>query len=189
MSEQDKTETEIDELERDPQVDGGAAEAADSDEPAARIAELEDKLARTERALAEADLRAQAEIQNIRRRAERDVSNAHRFAVEKFAADMLPVADALERALASLDPQDEALKTAREGSELTLKALLDVFTRFNIEPVNPHGEAFNPELHEAMAMVPQPDAEPNSVIDVLEKGYTLNGRLLRPAKVAVAKAE
>lgn len=184
MSEQDKTE--VDELAPDVQA---GADSAGGDDPAAREAELEAKLADTEKALAEADLRAQAEIQNVRRRAERDVANAHRFAVEKFAAEVITVADALERALGSLDPDDESLKTAREGTELTLKVLLDVFGRFNIEQVNPEGETFNPELHEAMAMVPQPGARPNSVIDVLEKGYTLNGRLLRPAKVAVAKAE
>ena len=182
MSDQEKTVAD----QQDPQL-VTEENGADEQDPQQRIAELEEKLAEAEKALGEADLRAQAEIQNIRRRAERDVSNAHRYAVEKFAADVLVVADALERALANINPEDESLKTIREGSELTLKALLDVFARFNIEQINPHGETFNPELHEAMAMVPQPGAEPNSVIDVLEKGYTLSGRLLRPAKVAVAK--
>ncbi|MCK0538064.1 nucleotide exchange factor GrpE [Alcanivorax quisquiliarum] len=153
-----------------------------------QLAQLSEELAQTRKALAEADLRAQAEIQNMRRRMEREVANAHKFAVEKFAGEIISVADSLERGLAALNAEDEAQAPAREGLELTLKLLLDVFGRFNIEQINPPGQPFNPDLHEAMAMVPSPDAEPNSVIEVLEKGYALNGRLLRPARVVVAKA-
>lgn len=156
-------------------------------DPTGRIAELEERLANTERLLAEADLRAQAEIQNMRRRLERDMANAHKFAVERFAGDVLAVADSLERGIKSLPEDDQALQPAREGLELTNKVLLDIFSKHGIEQVDPSGATFDPELHEAMTMVPVPDAAPNSVVEVLEKGYTLNGRLIRPARVVVAK--
>jgi molecular chaperone GrpE len=136
----------------------------------------------------EQSLRAAAEAQNIRRRAEKDAENARKFALEKFAGDMLPVVDNLDRALASADVEDEALKSILEGVELTRKTLIDALARHNVEQLNPVGEPFNPEYHEAMAMVPNPDVEPNSVMDVMQKGYTLNGRLLRAAMVVIAKA-
>jgi len=151
------------------------------------LAQTQERLAKVEKALSEADIRAQAEMQNVRRRAERDVESAHKFALEKFAGDILTVADSLERGLATLDPEDEALKPAREGLELTLKVLLDVFAKYNLEQIDPQGEPFNPEHHEAMTMIPAPDVEPNSVVEVLEKGYQLNGRLIRPARVVVSK--
>jgi len=152
------------------------------------LAQTQERLAKVEKALAEADVRAQAEMQNVRRRAERDVESAHKFALEKFAGDILTVADSLERGLATLDPENEALKPAREGLELTLKVLLDVFAKYNLEQIDPQGQPFNPEHHEAMTMIPAPDVEPNSVVDVMEKGYQLNGRLIRPARVIVSKA-
>jgi molecular chaperone GrpE len=151
------------------------------------LAQTQERLAKVEKALAEADVRAQAEMQNVRRRAERDVESAHKFALEKFAGDILTVADSLERGLATLDPEDEALQPAREGLQLTLKVLLDVFAKYNLEQIDPQGEPFNPEHHEAMTMIPAPDVEPNSVVEVLEKGYQLNGRLIRPARVVVSK--
>jgi molecular chaperone GrpE len=134
-------------------------------------------------------LRAVAEAQNVRRRAEKDAENARKFALEKFAGDILSVADNLDRALAAADAEDEALKPILEGVELTRKSLLDALARHNVEQIDPTGQPFDPEFHEAMAMVPNPSAEPNSVIDVMQKGYTLNGRLLRAAMVVVAKAE
>ena len=151
------------------------------------LAQTQERLAKVEKALAEADVRAQAEMQNVRRRAEQDAEKARKFALEKFAGDILTVADSLERGLATLDPQDDALKPAREGLELTLKVLLDVFAKYNLEQIDPQGEPFNPEHHEAMTMIPAPDVEPNSVVEVLEKGYQLNGRLIRPARVVVSK--
>lgn len=153
----------------------------------AQLAAKEDELARVQKALDEADVRAQAEIQNIRRRSEMDVDKARKFALEKFAKDVLSVADSLERGLGSLEEGNEALQPAREGMELTLKQLLDVFARFQIEQLDPAGAPFDPESHEAMTQIPHPDAEPNTVVDVLEKGYALNGRLLRPARVVVSK--
>lgn len=169
-------------------ADEGQEQATEADAEA-ELAALRDELAQARKALGEADLRAQAEIQNMRRRAERDVEAAHKYALEKFAGEVITVADSLERALTSLDADNETLAPAREGTQLTLKVLLDVFGRFNIAQLDPKGETFNPEQHEAMAMVPHPEAAPNSVIDVLEKGYTLNGRLLRPARVVVARAD
>ncbi|WP_290537420.1 MULTISPECIES: nucleotide exchange factor GrpE [Alcanivorax] len=169
---------------------GADAESSEPEQPTAeeQLAEAEAELAKVKKALGEADIRAQAEIQNVRKRAERDVQHARKFALEKFAGDLLSVADNLERGLAALDDNDDALQGAREGIELTLKSLLDAFAKYNLEQINPSDEPFNPELHEAMTMVPVPNVEPNTVIDVLEKGYQLNGRLIRPARVVVSKA-
>lgn len=181
--------TEVEQTEQEQLVEPVAetAEAAEEVDLAAELAASRDELARVSKALAEAELRAQAELQNIRRRLEMDVDKARKFALEKFARDVLSVADSLERGLGALDKDNDVLAPAREGMELTLKQLLDVFGRFQIEQIDPAGAPFDPELHEAMTQIPYPDAEPNTVVDVLEKGYALNGRLLRPARVVVAK--
>ncbi len=133
-------------------------------------------------------LRAQAEAQNARRRAEQDVEKAHKFGQEKLVSDLLPVIDNLERALDSMNVEDEALKSVVEGIELTLKSFQDTLTKHKIEALNPEGEPFDPQLHQAMTMVPNPDVEPNTVINVFQKGYTLHGRLVRPAMVVVSQA-
>ncbi len=133
-------------------------------------------------------LRIQAEMQNMRRRAERDVENAHKFALDKFSADLLPVVDNLERALSAINAEDESQKAIAEGIELTLKSFLEVLKRFKIDAVDPAGEPFDANLHQAVSMVPNPDMEPNTVMDVFQKGYTLNGRLIRPAMVVVSSA-
>ena len=132
-------------------------------------------------------LRVQAEMQNVRRRAERDVENAHKFALDKFAADLLPVVDNLERALAAIDVADEGQKAVAEGLELTLKSFMEVLARYKIEAIDPAGQPFDAELHQAVSMVPNPDLEANTVMDVFQKGYTLNGRLVRPAMVVVSQ--
>jgi molecular chaperone GrpE len=138
--------------------------------------------------LAELQPRTQAEIQNIRRRAEQDVEKAHKFGLEKFANELLPVVDSLERAIDASQGEDEAIKAIREGVEMTLSMFLGSMAKFNVEQVNPQqGEAFNPEHHQAMSMVPAEGAEPNTVVAVVQKGYLLNGRLMRPAMVMVAK--
>ncbi|HEX4937744.1 MAG TPA: nucleotide exchange factor GrpE [Candidatus Kapabacteria bacterium] len=137
----------------------------------------------------ESVLRAQAEMQNVRRRAERDVENAHKFALDKFSADLLPVVDSLERALDAAGQIDnEAVKGMKDGIELTLKMFTDTLAKHGVQQVNPLGQPFNPEFHQAMSMVPNPDLAPNSVMAVLQKGYTLSGRLVRPAMVVVSKA-
>ena len=133
-------------------------------------------------------LRIQAEMQNMRRRAERDVENAHKFALDKFSADLLPVVDNLERALSAIDAEDEGQKAIAEGIELTLKSFVEVLIRFKVEAVDPAGQPFDANLHQAVSMVPNPDLEPNTVMDVFQKGYTLNGRLIRPAMVVVSSA-
>lgn len=132
-------------------------------------------------------LRVQAEMQNVRRRAERDVENAHKFALEKFATELLSVVDNLERALSAINTEDESQKSVAEGIELTLKTFIDVLAKFNVEAVEPEGQPFDADLHQAVSTVPNTDVEPNTVIDVFQKGYTLNGRLIRPAMVVVSK--
>ena len=182
-AEQDKAQVSEEELQE--QVTDSGAEAEAGDDLQAQL-----EAARQEAADAkEQALRAAAEAQNVRRRAEKDAENARKFALEKFAGDMLGVADNLERALAAADVENETLKPLVEGVELTRKALQDALARHNVEAIDPTGQPFDPEFHEAMAMVPNPSVEPNTVIDVMQKGYTLNGRLLRAAMVVVAKGE
>jgi molecular chaperone GrpE len=131
-------------------------------------------------------LRAMAELENVRRRAARDVENAHRYGLEKFAAELLAVRDSLEMGLEAGDKAD--VRSLLSGKEATLKLLARAFEKFNITEINPLGAPFDPKLHEAMAMQESDTAEPNSVLQVVQKGYELNGRLLRPARVIVAKA-
>ena len=176
------------------ETDGDAAEAQEHEgeaiaegepDPAVKIAELEQALAEAR----ESVLRAQADAINAQRRAEKEVEKARKFALEGFSKEVLVVADNLERALSLVNPEDEAIKSIVEGIELTLKSFGDVLAKFNIEAVDPHGEPFDPQLHQAMSMVPNPEVDPNTVIAVMQKGYTLNGRLIRPAMVMVSKAE
>lgn len=135
-------------------------------------------------------LRAKAEMENIRRRAETDLSNAHKYAVERFAAEVLTVKDSLELAQA-IDIQSEnaeAVAKMHEGLELTLKQMDSIFEKFALVTVEPKGEKFDPEQHQAITMVESQDVEPNHVVEVVQKGYLLNNRVLRPAMVIVAKA-
>ena len=131
-------------------------------------------------------LRLQADIENLRKRRERDVANAHKFALEKFAVDLLPVRDSLEMGLAAADSGDAA--KLKEGSELTLKMLVSAMEKYNIKEVNALNEQFNPEYHEAMSMQEREDVPQNTVVTVVQKGYLLNDRLIRPAMVIVSKA-
>lgn len=152
--------------------------------PEAQIESLQEELAKTK----DDALRMVAEAQNIKRRAEKDIENARKFALEKFSRELLVVADNLERALEAADLNNEDLKPLIQGVELTQKSLIDTLAKFNVEQLNPVGEPFDPQYHQAISMVENPDAEPNSVTLVMQKGYMLNGRLLRPAMVMVAKA-
>jgi molecular chaperone GrpE len=160
------------------------AQAPQADDLAARVAALEEQLA----AAQDQTLRTAAELQNVRRRAEQDVEKAHKFALEKFASDLLAVIDSLERGLEMSDANNEALRPMREGMELTLKVFQDTLKRYQVEVIDPHGVPFNPELHQAMAMEESANVEPGSVLKVFQKGYSINGRLLRPAMVVVSKA-
>lgn len=128
-------------------------------------------------------LRAAAEAQNVRRRAEVDIEKAHKFALEKFARELLPVVDSLEKATEALTSAEDSQK---EGVEMTLQLFLAAMGKFQVKQLDPLGNPFDPQYHEAMSMVPNPDMPSNAVMDVLQKGYSLNDRLLRPAMVVVA---
>ncbi|MEL7537523.1 MAG: nucleotide exchange factor GrpE [Pseudomonadota bacterium] len=172
----------------DPNASAGSTAADDDNaETASSAATADEALAAAEaRANENWDryLRTAAEIENVRKRAARDVEQARKFALERFASDLLAVADSLEMGLQAAETSDAG--RLREGTEATLKLLNQVFERFGIESVDPVGEPFDPEFHEAMTMLPSPDAEPGSVVTVIQRGYTLNGRLVRPARVVVA---
>lgn len=129
-------------------------------------------------------LRAAAELENVRKRSARDVENARKFALERFGKELLAVRDTLEMGLAAVE--GASIESLIEGKEATLKLLTSVLQQFGIEEVDPEGEPFDPELHEAISMQPSDSVEPGSVVNVVQKGYTLNGRLLRPAMVIVA---
>jgi molecular chaperone GrpE len=158
--------------------------ATDTAEPESAIASMEEELSKYR----EQALRAQAEMQNVRRRAEIDVEKAHKFALEKFVRELLPVVDSLEKAVENSAGDSELLVRIREGVEMTLNMMLGSLGKFNVEQLDPMGEPFDPQLHEAMSMVPSPEVEPNTVVGVMQKGYTLNGRLVRPAMVMISKA-
>ncbi len=158
-----------------------------NDDVQTQLALAKDEIERLKQALVDTQLRAQAEVQNVRRRAEQDVEKAHKFALDKFAQELLPVIDSLERAVEACSSEDEAVVALREGAEMTLKLFLSSVEKFNLMVVDPVGQPFDPELHQAMSMVDAPDAQPNAVVAVMQKGYTLNGRLVRPAMVMVAK--
>ncbi len=154
-----------------------------------RIAELEAQLAEAQQHERDSLLRAKAEMENVRRRTELDIEKAHKFALEKFSGDLLPVLDNLERALDLADKNNPELTAMIEGIELTLKSLQDVVRKYGIEIVGDTNVPFNPEVHQAMSLMESADHQPNHVMMVMQKGYTLNGRLLRPAMVAVSKAK
>ena len=157
--------------------------APDLQQLQARVAELEDEL-----------LRNQAEMENIRKRAVRDVERARKFALEPFVTALLPTIESLTKARGSLSESEQASAESRhqadqtDGIALCLKLLLDTLTKFGVEEINPLGEPFDPNLQEAMTMIAQPEAEPNTVVQVLEIGYTLNKRLIRAAKVIVSSS-
>lgn len=171
----------------EPTVDFAAGEtsASQGDDTAESAAAVDIEALQEELATAKDNVvRATAEMQNVRRRAEKDVENARRYALEKMAKDILGVVDNLER---TLDSVGEEKTPFTEGVELTLKSFIDVLGRQKIEQLNPVGEPFDPQLHEAISMVPNPDAEDNTVLNVAQKGYTLNGRVIRAAMVIVCK--
>ena len=197
MAKQDTTQPEANEQGEPIEAQAGAAEAEGAVEGAAeaveQLAELSegDRLASMEEELTlakDAVLRAQADAQNVMRRAEQDVEKARKFALERFCAELLPVVDNLERALEASSGDDEIVKPIAEGVQLTLKSFQDALKKFHVEAIDPAGEPFDPQLHQAMSMVENPDVEPNTVILVMQKGYTLHGRLVRPAMVMVSKS-
>ncbi|MEL6870418.1 MAG: nucleotide exchange factor GrpE [Pseudomonadota bacterium] len=173
------------------QAEAAQADGASADGAHATESEIspEDALAAAEaRATEHWDkyLRAVAELDNVRKRARKDVENARNFGIEKFATELLAVNDSLEAAISN--GGEASAETLLEGSQATLRLLVTSLQKFGVAEVEPTGAPFDPQLHEAMTMVPSPDAEPNTVIDTIQKGYTLNGRLIRPARVIVAAA-
>ncbi|MBT5719604.1 nucleotide exchange factor GrpE [Gammaproteobacteria bacterium] len=165
-------------------ADENNAEQDPLEQAAAKLVECEEAAQRAKDDL----LRVQAEMQNVRRRAEQDVEKAHKYGQEKFSIELLAVVDNLERSLeVASNNEDETVKAIYEGVNLTLKSFLDCFTKFNIEAVDPLGEPFDPQLHQAMSIQENAECEPNTVIAVMQKGYTLHGRVIRPAMVMVSK--
>jgi len=192
MSEQDQsTEVELDESILDAQAQVSVEEVLEGVLEEITVesvqTELEVALEKIEEQQADV-LRAQAEVQNIRRRSEQDVSKAHKFGQEKLMTEVVSLLDNLGRAVEAGKADQATVEGLLEGVELSQKMLLDGLKKFNVEQLDPHGEPFNPELHEAMTAVPNPDMEPNTVMEVFQKGYTLNSRLIRPALVVVSKA-
>ncbi|GGI89549.1 nucleotide exchange factor GrpE [Legionella impletisoli] len=152
--------------------------------------ELEEKLTLAEQQAHEhweKSVKALAELENVRRRAERDVENAHRYGLEKFVDSLIPVVDSLEQALQLAEQEKDS--AMHEGLELTMKLFLDVLRKHGVEQLNPQGEPFDPQLHEAMSMQQSEDAKPNTVLAVFQRGYKLNDRVVRPARVIVAKGK
>lgn len=165
-------------------------EATEQDEQESKIAQLEAALLSSEAKVKEQQdsvLRAKAEVENMRRRTETEIDKARKYALNKFAEELLPVIDNLERAIQAADTDNEAVKPIVEGVELTHKTFVDAVAKFGLKEINPEGEAFNPEMHQAMSIQESPDHESNTVMFVMQKGYELNGRVIRPAMVMVAK--
>jgi len=174
-------------------LDIEGAEAVEVVEPDTELSveDLQKQLAKAEKKASEnwdKVLRIQAEMDNLKRRTQKDLDSAHKYGLEKFAKELLNVIDSLELGIQAATSDAPEVVKLKEGSELTIKQFETVFAKFNIEAIDPMGQPFNPEFHQAMSMVPTEDAEPNTVINVFQKGYVLNGRLIRPAMVVVAQA-
>ncbi|RJX74271.1 nucleotide exchange factor GrpE [Vibrio sinensis] len=160
------------------------------DEQEAKIAQLEAALLSSEAKIKDqqdAVLRAKAEVENMRRRTESEIDKARKYALNKFAEELLPVIDNLERAIQSADVDNEVIKPIIEGVELTHKTFVGAVSKFGLKEINPEGEQFNPEFHQAMSIQESADHDSNTVMFVMQKGYELNGRVIRPAMVMVAK--
>ena len=165
--------------EADETVEQVAATSYDTGDSASLETQLEE--------LKEALLRSQADIQNVRRRAERDIENAHKYAIEKFIKDLLAVLDSMDRALELATTTDGFDMAMLEGTQMTHKLLLDTVSRHGVEAIDPVGERFDPQQHQAMSMVESEDQEPNTVTAVMQKGYKLEGRVIRAAMVVVTR--
>jgi molecular chaperone GrpE len=195
---QDRQGSGTPEMERGAAVDDEATFEAGADEMAVDSEQAEqsaeDLSALLEQARAKADehyeqmVRAHAELENLKKRHARDLENAHKYALDKFVAELLSVWDSLE--LGHSAAQEEGANVAKllEGTELTLKMLGDAMAKFGVEQVDPIDQPFNPEFHQAMSMQPRDDVPPNTVVAVVQKGYLLNDRLVRPAMVMVSQA-
>lgn len=164
---------------------------SDVEDETSMIDELSKKLALAEQKIIDQKdsvIRAKADMENLRRRAALDIEKAHKFALDKFADGLLPVIDSLEMAISHADKDDDALKPMVDGVELTLKSMLATIEKFGLKVIDPKDEEFNPEKHQAMSMQVVEGVAANQVIAVMQKGYELNGRLVRPAMVMVSKS-
>ncbi len=197
-AEQTQTATEIEE-EHPSKIEAPAPEnqaevETEGETETEAAADEADLAAQLEEARSKADenwnlaVRAKAELENLRKRHERDLTNAHKYALERFVNELLPVRDSLELGLKAAQEESADVAKLREGTELTLNLFNTVLEKFNVAVIDPEGEPFNPELHQAMSMQPTEEIEPNTVITVVQKGYSLNGRLVRPAMVIVSQA-
>ena len=186
-------EVEAEAIGTDADIDWNEDEAQEGevlDEQEAKIAQLEAALLASEQRVKDQQdsvLRAKAEVENMRRRSEQEIDKARKYALNKFAEELLPVIDNLERAIQAADTENEAIKPIVEGVELTHKTFISTIEKFGLKEINPEGEAFNPEFHQAMSIQESPEHESNTVMFVMQKGYELNGRVVRPAMVMVAK--
>ncbi|EGR0751026.1 nucleotide exchange factor GrpE [Vibrio vulnificus] len=186
LKQQDAAEVEVEAVGTDADIEWNE----EADESASKIAELEAALLASEARVKEQQdsvLRAKAEVENMRRRTEQEIDKARKYALNRFAEELLPVIDNLERAIQAADAESEAVKPLLEGVELTHKTFVDVVSKFGLKEINPEGQPFNPEWHQAMSIQESPDHESNTVMFVMQKGYELNGRVIRPAMVMVAK--
>lgn len=173
------------ENENENKVSGGLLEEISHEELMKKLNEAEQKAQENW----ERVLRMQADNENLLRRTERDVASAHKYALEKFTSELLPIVDSLELCLANVQADSHTTKAIIEGIELTLKMFNNVLEKFGVKQVNPVGKPFDPEFEQAISMQYDPKVKPGNVVSVLQKGYTLNNRLLRPALVIVAKAK
>lgn len=173
-----------------PGNDAGTSSGAEPEDGGAPPEDLESALNEAQdevNRLRDAALRAHAEMENVRRRAERDVQKAHKFSLERVMIDLLEVVDSMERGLLAADAEQVSVEQLKEGTELTHRLLDKVLAKHGLTEIAPHGETFNPEFHEALSMLPTNEAAPDTVVQVVQKGYLLNDRLIRPARVIVAR--
>ncbi|MCG3732909.1 nucleotide exchange factor GrpE [Vibrio cincinnatiensis] len=188
---QEAVEVEADVIGSDEDIDWNQdVEAEVLDEQESKIAQLEAALLASEARIKEQQegvLRARADVENMRRRSEQEIDKARKYALGRFVEELLPVLDNLERAIQAVDNENEVIKPFLEGVELTHKTFVDAVAKFGVTVINPEGEPFNPEYHQAMSIQESPDHESNTVMFVMQKGYELNGRVVRPAMVMVAK--
>jgi len=189
----EKEQTMNDDVNVENQTAEEAVQQADEALEEAQQTVQEDVAALLEEARAEAEkhkdmaLRVQADMENLRRRTRIDVESAHKYALEKFVNELIPVIDSMEMGMDAASKEDVSVESIKEGLEITFKQFLDVMQKFDVARVDPKGEKFDPQLHEAMTMVPSPEHETNTVMEVFQKGYTLNERLVRAARVIVAQ--
>ncbi len=189
QQQENAAETEVEAVGTDADIEWN--EATGFGEQEAKIAQLEAALLSSEakgKELQDSVLRAKAEMENMRRRTEQEVDKARKYALNKFAEELLPVIDNLERAISAADVEHEAVKPLFEGVELTHKTFVDTIAKFGLKEINPEGETFNPDYHQAVSIQESPDHKPNTVMFVMQKGYEYNGQIIRPAMVMVASA-